>query len=172
MNEFEGAVLLAQLAGAKERYELRNKNAAYLSSKLKNFPGLVPQKLYPGTDSGSFYLYPMSYHKEHFNNVPRATFLKAVEAEGIKFSPYIANGLHKEPWVEHILGLKSYQRMYSPERLKQYRDEFLYPKCDQVCAEMVMLWASGPLLGTQADMDDVIDAIMKVYDNRDQLSKV
>jgi len=59
MNEFEGAVLLAQLAGARARYELRNKNAAYLSKRLKNFPGLVPKQLYPGTDRRSFHLYPI-----------------------------------------------------------------------------------------------------------------
>ena len=172
MNEFEGTILLSQLEGARARYELRNKNAAYLSSKLKNFPGLVPQKLYPGTESGSFYLYPMSYHKEHFNNVSRNTFLKAVSAEGISLSPYIANGLHREPWVDHILGLKVYQKMYGAARLKQYKEQMAHPMCDLVCEEMVMLWASGPLLGTQADMDDVINAIMKVYANRDKLSKV
>jgi len=172
MNEFEGAILLAQMEGARERFALRNKNAAYLSSKLKNFPGLVPQKLYEGTESGSFYLYTMSYHKEHFNNAPRDKFLKALAAEGINMSGYIANGLHKEPWVNHIVNLKVYKTMYSPARLKQYIDELACPKCDQVCADMVMLWASGPLLGTQADMDDIIAAIMKVHANRDKLNQI
>jgi len=172
MNEFEGAILLAQLGGAKERFALRNKNAAYLTSRLKNFPGLVPQKLYEGTESGSYYLYTMSYHKEHFNNAPRDKFLKALAAEGISMSGYIANGLHKEPWVDHILNLKVYKTMYSPARLKQYLDDLACPKCDQVCADMVMLWASGPLLGTQADMDDIINAIMKVHANRDKLNQI
>ena len=172
MNEFEGAILMAQLSGAKDRFALRNKNAAYLTSKLKNFPGLVPQKLYKGTESGSFYLYTMSYHKEHFNNAPRDKFLKALAAEGISMTGYIANGLHKEPWVDHILNLKVYQKMYSPARLKQYREELAYPKTDQVCADMVMLWASGPLLGTQADMDDIINAIMKVHANKDKLNQI
>jgi dTDP-4-amino-4,6-dideoxygalactose transaminase len=172
MNEFEGAILLAQLEGAKDRFERRNKNAAYLSSKLRNFPGLVPQKLYEGTESGSFYLYTMSYHKEHFNNAPRDKFLKALEAEGIVMNGYIPNGLHKEPWIDHILNLDVYKKMYSPARLAQYRKELECPKCDQVCQEMVMLWASGPLLGTQADMDDIINAIMKVYDNRDKLNQI
>ncbi len=172
MNEFEGAILLAQLEGAKDRFALRNKNAAYLTSKLKNFPGLVPQKLYEGTDSGSFYLYTMSYKKEHFNNVSREIFLKALEAEGVSMSGYIKNGLHKEPWVDHILNLKVYQKMYSPERLKEYKEQLACPKCDQVCNDMVMLWASGPLLGTQADMDDIINAIMKVHANRDQLKNI
>ena len=163
---------MAQLAGAKDRFMLRNKNAAYLTSKLKNFPGLIPQKLYEGTESGSFYLYTMAYHKEHFNNAPRDKFLKALAAEGISMSAYIANGLHKEPWVDHILNLKVYQKMYSPDRLKQYREELACPKCDQVCDDMVMLWASGPLLGTQADMDDIINAIMKVHANKDKLNLI
>jgi hypothetical protein len=37
---------------------------------------------------------------------------------------------------------------------------------------MVMLWASGPLTGTLADMDDVIKAIKKVYANRDKLNSI
>ena len=172
MNEFEGAILMGQLPGVKERYTLRNKNAAYLTSKLKDFPGLVPQKLYQGTTSGSFYIYAMSYHKEHFNNADRSKFLKALEAEGISLSGYISNGLHKEPWTDHILNLKVYQKMYSPARLKKYHEELNLPVCDKVCGEMAMLWASGPLLGTRADMDDMINAIMKVYDNRDKLNSI
>jgi perosamine synthetase len=172
MNELEGAILLGQMAGVKERFELRNRNAAYLTSKLKKFPGIVPQKLYPGTTSGSFYIYAMSYKKEHFNNADRSKFLKALAAEGISLSSYIANGLHKEPWTDFILDLDVYKKMYSPERLKKYRDGLNLPNCDKVCGDLVMIWASGPLLGTQTDMDDIINAIMKVYDNRDKLNSI
>ena len=62
--------------------------------------------------------------------------------------------------------------MFSPERLRRYRDECRCPKCDQVCDEMAMLWASGPLLGTHQDMVDIADAIEKVYENRAQLKSV
>jgi len=170
MNEFEAAVLLAQLAGAQERFRRRNENAAHLTARLKGCPGIVPQKLYEGTASGSFYLYAMSYKKEHFNNVNRGRFLKAVAAEGVSLSPYIERGLHREPWVDHIVKTKAYQKTFSARRLQQFREEMSCPKCDQVCQEMVMIWASGPLLGTQADMDDIADAILKVYENRDKLS--
>jgi hypothetical protein len=37
---------------------------------------------------------------------------------------------------------------------------------------MLMLWASGPLLGTRSDMDEVADAILKVYENRDKLTSI
>ena len=172
MNEFEGAVLLGQLPGVKERHAIRNKNAKYITEKLKDCPGLVPQKLYEGTTAGSFYLYTWSYKKEHFNNAPREKFLKAVAAEGISLSPYIANGMHREPWTDHIATLPEYKAMYGAARLKKFKDELNLPKCDQVCQDMVMLWASGPLLGTTDDMDDLINAVMKVYDNRDQLSSI
>lgn len=114
----------------------------------------------------------MSYHQEYFNNAPRDKFLKAVAAEGISLSPYIANGLHGEPRTDHIVALKEYKTMNSPDRLKTFTQQLDLPNCDQVCANMVMLWASGPLLGSQSDMDDVINAIMKVYENRDKPSLI
>jgi perosamine synthetase len=169
MNEFEAAVLLGQLPGVMERWTRRNENAAYLTARLKDIPGLTPQKLYDGTESGSFYLYAMSYHKEHFEGVDRATFLKVLSAEGVSLSPYIAQGLHKEPWIDHILSSKSYKKMYSAERLRRYGQERACPNCDRVCDEMAMIWASGPLLASREDMADIADAIEKVYENRDKL---
>ena len=172
MNEFEAAALLGQWPGITERYERRNENAAYLTSRLKDVPGILPQKLYDGTNSGSWYLYPMSYRKEHFNGADRGKFLKAVAAEGVGLSPYIARGLHREPWIEHILNQPVYTKMFSAQRLKEYRRQVPCPVCDQVCREMAMIWASGPLLAGKEDMDNIADAIIKVYENRDKLSSI
>jgi dTDP-4-amino-4,6-dideoxygalactose transaminase len=172
MNEFEAAVLLGQLPGVEERFARRNENAAHLTSRLKDIPGVFPQKLYEGTTSGSYYIYAMTYRKEHFNNAERSKFLKALRAEGISLSSYIGQGLHKEPWTEHILNSKVYKKMFSKERLQRYREENICPNCDKVCQEMAMVWASGPLLGTKEDMDDIANAILKVYENRDKLSSI
>ena len=172
MNEFEAAALLGQWPGIIERFERRNENAAHLTSRLKDVPGIRPQKLYDGTNSGSWYLYPMSYRKEHFNDADRGKFLKAVAAEGVGLSPYIAKGLHREPWIEHILGRPVYMKMFSRQRLEEYRRQVPCPVCDQVCKEMVMIWASGPLLADKGDMDNIADAIIKVYENRDKLSSI
>lgn len=172
MNEFEASILLSQLPGIWERFETRNKNASYLNSRLKDFPGIVPQKLYEGTESGSFYLYMTNYKKEHFNDVPRAKFLKALEAEGVSLSTYIPNGLHKESWTDNILARREYQKMYSPARLKSYKEQLSCPNCDRVIEDIAMIWASGPLLGSKDDMDDIINAIMKLHENRDQLKSI
>lgn len=173
MNEFEAAILNGQLPTATERFLLRNRNAAYLSSKLQQFKGLVPQKQYDGTESGGYYNYAMSYKKEHFSNATRQQFLKALAAEGIALSPYIPNGLHRESWIDHILELDEYSKMFPAARLKQYREDATHlPGCDKVCAEMIVLPGSGPLTAGTADMDDIINAIMKVYDNRNQLKSL
>jgi len=172
MNEFEGAILLGQLPGVKERFARRNENAMYLASKLKGLPGVVPQKLYEGTDSGTFYVYGMTYRKEHFDGASRETFLKAVRAEGISLGPYIGRGLHKEPWVEHILNAKVYQRMFSAKRLREYREQNGCPNCDKVCQDVVAFWSSAMLLGQKEDMDDIANAILKVHENRDKLKAV
>jgi hypothetical protein len=114
----------------------------------------------------------MTYHKEYFNNADRSKFLKALRAEGIGLSPYISQGLHKEPWIEHILDKPVYKKMFSRQRLEEYRRQVPCPVCDQVCREMVMIWASGPLLAGKEDMDNIVDAIIKVYENRDKLSSI
>jgi dTDP-4-amino-4,6-dideoxygalactose transaminase len=172
MTEFEGAILMGQLPGFKERHEIRNSNANYLRAKLKDFKGLTPQKQYEGTTSSAYYKFAMTYHKEQFNGVERSKFLKAIAAEGIGLSGYIAHGLHKEPWTDYIMNMKVYQKMYSPQRLKEYHDGLNFPNCDNVCRDVIVLAGPGPLLGTKEDMDDIINAIMKVYDNRDLLTTI
>jgi len=37
---------------------------------------------------------------------------------------------------------------------------------------MMMLWASGPLLGNRQDMEDIVNTLAKVYENRDQLNQL
>jgi hypothetical protein len=49
------------------------------------------------------------------------------------------------PWVDHILGLKAYQQMYSPARLQQYRQKPNCPNCDAVVNEEMVILSGGQL---------------------------
>jgi dTDP-4-amino-4,6-dideoxygalactose transaminase len=171
MNEFEAALLLAQLEGVQERHNLRNENAWYMRAKLRNFPGIVSQKLYEGTGSSSWWLYLTSYKKEHFNNADRSKFIKALAAEGVSASGYIGYGFHKSEVIKnHIMELNLYKKMYSAERLKKYRDELPCPNCDKVCDEDVI--SLGVPTSNKANLDKIFDAIIKVYENRDKLNSI
>lgn len=171
MNELEGSILLSQLDKAVERFEKRNENARYLSSQIAAIPGLKPQYQYPGSESAGYYLYAFSYDKSAFNNVDRAVFLKALAAEGIPASGYI-KGMQHDSWTDHILNLDIYKNNYDKKSLQLFKDSLQLPNCDRVSEEVVVISGCGPLLGERADMDDIINALQKLYKNRDQLNKV
>lgn len=167
MNEFAGSLLLSQMKTHMERHELRNKNGNYLRAKLKGFKAIQPQKLYPGTEECSYYLFAMAFKLEHWSGVTRAQFIKAMQAEGIPIGPYIPSGLHKYEWVDFICNLESYKKMYGEARLKEFKEQTKYmPNCDKVADQMLLLQGNSVLLGSTSDMDDIANAMFKVYENR------
>lgn len=169
MNEFEGSIILSQLDKAVERFEKRNENANYLSSKIKNIPGLTPQLQYEGSNSSGYYLYAFTYDKKSFNNLDRQVFLKALSAEGIPASGYI-KGMQHDLWTTNILEMGSYKKNYTKQQLNFFKDSLQLPSCDRVTESVVVISAGAILLGTKADMDDIINALEKVYANRHNLS--
>jgi len=72
--------------------------------------------------------------------------------------------------IEVALNSKNFKRSFSKERLDRYRRENRYPENDQLCKEAVWL-TQNMLLGTKRDMDDIADAILKIYENRDKLAQ-
>ena len=148
MNEFEAAVLLGQWPGVQERFLRRNENAAHLTARLKGFPGVVPQKLYEGTASGSFYLYAMTLQEGALQRrgpqpVPQGGRRGRREPEPLH-RPRTAQGALDRPHPE-VEGLPE---DVFPRGSRSTARRTVCPNCDQVCQEMVMIWASGPLLGT------------------------
>jgi dTDP-4-amino-4,6-dideoxygalactose transaminase len=171
MNEFQAAVLLGQMEGVIARAQKRRENGLYLNAKLKDFQGVVPQKLYDG-DAGCFYLYQMLYNKEHFNGISRDVFLRALAAEGVSLSPFHKIAMNREPWTQNVIREKVYTKMFSPARLTKFTNELNCPNTDNILERIMLIWASGPLLGTKEDMDDIVNAIHKIYENRDQLKSI
>jgi dTDP-4-amino-4,6-dideoxygalactose transaminase len=168
MTEYQAAILLSQMKRLEKDTQLRNENAHYLTSKIKDIPGIIPHKLYEGVTRAAYHLYPFRYKKEHFNNVPRSKFLEALRAEGIPcsggYGPQYRDGL-----IEVVLNSKNFKRAFSKERLDKYRQELQYPDNDQLCEEAVWL-GQELLLTTKEDINDIADAISKIYENRDKLA--
>jgi perosamine synthetase len=167
MTEYQAAVLLSQMKRLEADTRLRWENGQYLTSKLKSIPGVIPHKLYEGVTRAAYHLYPFRYLKEHFQNAPREKFLAALRAEGVPcsggYGPQYNDGL-----IEQALNSKNFKRSFSEARLKRYRDELHYPANDQLCRQAV--WISQELLLTsKRDMDDIADAVAKIYENRDKL---
>lgn len=167
MAEYQAAILLAQMKRLEEQTETRNENAKYLTSRIKDIPGIIPHKLYDGVTRAAYHLYPFRYKKEHFHNVPRSKFLAALRAEGVPCSSGY-NRVNKNAFFENALQSKNFRKAYSKKRLDRCRQLNHCPDGDRLSDEAVWFFQSI-LLGTKRDMDDIADAISKIYENRAEL---
>lgn len=170
MNELESSVLVPQLGELEARVIKRTENANYLTSKLKDLPGIVPQKLYKEQTRATYYNYDFLYKKEHFNDIPRDKFRKALSAEGVPCWVQCPFELNKEPVIEGTLNSAAFKKIYSKARLKRYREENDCPVNRQRAKESIGLW-HWALGGSKKDMDDIADVFYKIYENRDKLAK-
>ncbi len=167
MQQSQALILMSQMSRIEKDNDIRLSNALYLDKKLKEIPGIVPYKLAEGATRAVYHLYPFRYLKEKFNNVPKEKFIRALNAEGIPCSGGYGKQ-NKDGLIGEQLASKGYKRLFSEARLKQWHEENQLPGNDQLCDEAVTFYQSI-LLGSKADMDDIVNAISKIYQNRSSL---
>jgi perosamine synthetase len=168
MTEVQAGLLLSQMGRALSDADKRLENALYLDSKLKEIPGIVPYKLSDGATRSSYHLYPFRYKKEFFDGLPRNKFMAALRAEGIPcgegYGQQYFDGL-----IEEAISSRGYKRLFTEQRLNSYREELHnLPDNDQLTREALWFY-QNMLLGERSDMDDIVNAVQKIYENRNQL---
>ncbi len=169
LTEFQGALLLSQLARLEEQQQTRESNALYLSARISEIPGIQPARMYEGNTRNNYYGYMVRYQKEAFGGVPRAKFLRALGAEGVPVGAW-SDALHKEPVIEKTLNSRTYQTIYSPKVLKEYRERLHCPQNDRAAEEA--LWMTGRTLnGPRRRAEQIADAFHKVAANIGELAK-
>ena len=170
LAEFQGAILLAQLKRLEQQAKTRDENAAYLAKQLAEIPGVVPVKNYEGCTRSAHHLFMFRYQSEKFARLTRGKFIAALVAEGIPcaggYSP-----LNTELFIKDALKTKAYQRVYSEEVLASWAERNRCPVNDQVCGEAVW-FTQAMLLGTRADMNDIVAAIRKIAKHAAELAKL
>jgi len=161
MTEFQGAVLLAQLARYEDMKRHREENAAYLDSRLAQITGILPLKRTPEVTSHSYHLYIFRYQPEHFGHQPKEWFIQALRAEGIPASPGYSIPLYRQPVLQN--------RAFGPRGRPvdigiDYRNVYL-PETERACSQEAVWLAQNLLLGTREDMADIVKAIEKLQGN-------
>lgn len=169
LTEFQGALLLAQMTRLEQQAKTRDENAAYLAKQLAEIPGIVPAKNYDGCTRSAHHLFMFRYQKEKFADLSRAKFIAAMAAEGIPCSGGYSP-LNTEQFIQEALKTKAYQRVYSADVLANWAERTRCPANDKVCAEAVW-FTQTMLLGTLADMDDIVAAARKISAHAAALAK-
>jgi len=168
LTEYQAAILLAQMKRLEEQTRRRWENANHLTARLREIPGVKVHRLNEGVTCASYHCYPFRFNAEAFGGVTREKFMSALKAEGVPcgsgYSP-----LNREPFYENVLNSRDFQRMYPKEQIERCRQQNQCPANDALCAQTVRL-SQNQLLGTKQDIDQIADAVAKIYENRAELA--
>jgi len=172
ITPFVAATLLGQIRRLEAQSAHRDENSQYLEKLLSEIKGVRPTNKYSGQTRRSYYEYQLIYDKEFFNGLPKPKFRAAMRAEGIEFGNGIDSSLHLDPFIETYLNMRSFQKVFSKERLDKYRRENLCPVNERIGKETGLSLGQRVFLGTKKDMEDIVAAIIKIQKHSSELLSV
>jgi L-glutamine:2-deoxy-scyllo-inosose/3-amino-2,3-dideoxy-scyllo-inosose aminotransferase len=166
--EFQAAVLGPQLDRLPEQSKLRDQNMAYLETRLKNTPGIGLLKPDPRITRLAPYGYVLKYFSEKVKDIPRASFVAALQLEGIP-----CDGLFYEPVYKSSLfpvnpadfPALSWRR----EKPLDLRNMYSCPESEKAAYHEAVWFMHQMFLGTKKDVDAIADGIHKVLENIEEL---
>ena len=164
MGEFQGAILNAQLDRLEKQTEKRDRNGQYLAARLRQLPGIHPQKRPASCTRHSYHLFMLRLDGQAFG-APRTTVIEALRAEGIPCSAGYGFPLPAQPMFRN----KSFGPFLPNASPRLDYRTVRCPNSDLICRQQSVWLEQSLLLGPRGDMDDVARAFEKVYENRDLL---
>jgi dTDP-4-amino-4,6-dideoxygalactose transaminase len=149
MTEFQAAVILEQMKRMPAQQAHRTETAAYLGSRLAEIPGAVPLRVPAGVTAHSWYTYHWRWLGAADGGLPKMAFADTLRAEGIPvFHGYTP--LNRNQAVRDEIA-----RLGGP-------DPVACPNAERAEADEILMFSLPILMGTHADIDDVVDAVAKV----------
>ena len=149
MTEFQAAVILEQMKRMPAQQAHRTEAAAYLGARLSEIPGAVPLRVPDGVTAHSWYTYHWRWLGAADGGLPKMAFAEALRAEGIPvFHGYT-------PLNRNQAVIDEIARLGGPEPVA-------CPNAEKAEAEEILMFSLPILMGTHADIDDVVDAVAKV----------
>jgi dTDP-4-amino-4,6-dideoxygalactose transaminase len=165
LGEFQGAILNCQLDRLQDQAVARERHGRDLASRLAALPGLHPQTRPADCTRHGYHLFMLRIDAAAFG-APRAAVLRALEAEGIPCSAGYGFSLPDQPLFRdkafgpYLAGASA--------RLDYRRTHC--PNSDLICREQGVWLEQHLLLGSRADVDDIVHAFEKIHQHRGALS--
>jgi dTDP-4-amino-4,6-dideoxygalactose transaminase len=155
MTEWQAAILIPQLERARGLADQRECNARRLTQGLNQIPGIRPTRCDPRVTAHAWHIYIFCYQAEAFGGRGRDEFLQALRAEGIPCAKgYLP--LNQSPALEDGL-----------QRLRKLIGDLPpvnpCPAAEKIALSEAVWLGQNLLLGSEADIDDIIAAVGKVY---------
>ncbi len=153
MNEFQAAILLAQLDRLEKMNKLREDNSKILDEYLSNLEGIYPQSHKEYATKATHYMYMFYYDSKSFNNLSREQFVDYLNAEGIPAFVCF-------PVISNTEFFKNNDFSGKIDSYMQSKQVNLSNSLD--IAENVVWLSHNVLLGDTDDLKEVRNAIIKI----------
>ena len=170
LTEFQSGVLLAQMTRLTEHVNRRSENANYLTSLLKDIPGIIPAKLYDGVTRSAYHLYMFRYDKKHFADLSRDKFMEALRAEGVPCSKGYAT-MNTDKYVTQLANNKHYLKIYGEKKMKEWLERNQFSQNDLLSEQQGVWFTQNILLGTRTQMEQIAEGIKKIQKHAAKLTK-
>ena len=169
MTEMEAAVARVQFERLPELNELRRVNAAHLSRRLTEIPGITPPVV-ANNCTHVYYLYCMKYD-ERTLGIPRALFCEALVAEGFYTRAGYLKPIYLEPMYQRKLafGATGFPFTANPRNANLSYERGICPVTEHLQDSELILTTAFLPPNDERDVDLYVEAIRKVIANRDEL---
>ena len=170
------ALILSQLERFPEQQARRQANAEYLRDALAAIPGIEPTRVDPFVTADGLHGLGVRFISAEFSSsapVSRETFAKALRAEGIPCALGYGDPVHKLPLFQ-----EAHKRMQDqcpvacdhPAMANMDYTKLHLPNVERLCSQEALRFNQPMLLGTQEDMQDIVDAVAKIHANQEALA--
>lgn len=167
MTEVQGALLLAQMDHLETQADLRHANGEFLTERLGAIPGIVPVARPAQADRHARHIYMFRYSEASFGGVSKTRFIEALRAEGIPASPGYSIPLYKQP----VFTEQNYGIYRSPALSAVDFGALNLPVTERACYSEAVWFSQNVLLGSRDDMEDIVRAVAKIGEHRDELGE-
>jgi dTDP-4-amino-4,6-dideoxygalactose transaminase len=169
LTELDAAVAVAQFGKLAALTEHRVRLAEYLTRCLTGFTGLTLPTTSPDC-SHVYFVYPIKFDARRWG-IHRDRFLEALVAEGIPFGAGYTEPLHWQPAYQkkHLFGGVGCP-FHCPHYTGNVRyDRGICPVTEKMFTDELLVTSLCRYPHSEADMDDIVATIEKVWRNRAQL---
>ncbi len=165
MTEVQGALLQVQMEHLEARADRRHDNGEYLTERLGALDGIEPVFRPAKADRHARHIYMFKYNGDAFGGIPKTRFIEALRAERIPASPGYSIPLYKQP----VFRDRNYGIYQRPALSAVDYDALNLPVTERACYSEAVWFTQNVMLGSREDMDDIVRAIAKLGDHRDEL---
>jgi dTDP-4-amino-4,6-dideoxygalactose transaminase len=170
ITELQAALLLVGLSRLDEQNARRAENAAFLNAEVGKIPGFAVRPTDPRVTRRAYHLYGFRYEGAAFG-ISRDRLIEALKAEGIPAMPSYPHPVYRNPAIQELQNPKPADvRYWQPELPHHAGFKNVYcPNTERLCSDEAFWFPHTVLLGDRADMQDIVDGIVKVKANLAEL---